>query len=148
MKAEVDKLDIDKLVNVPSCLNSLKFKVDVVDVGKLKTVPVDLKKSSDVVVNDVVKKTKCNNLSSELTGLKNGFPEVSTLIHINQYNTHSKALTYINHHNTYKQGLKKKWKIMIKKPDASKIVTNNAFDTKIGDAENKIPDVNHWHLMK
>ena len=44
MKAEVDKLDIDKFVNVPTSFNNLKAKVDNLDVGKLKTVPVDLKK--------------------------------------------------------------------------------------------------------
>ena len=48
MKAEVDKLDIDKPVNITSSLNNLKTKVDNLDVGKLKTVPVDLKKFSDV----------------------------------------------------------------------------------------------------
>ena len=35
LKAEADKLDIDKLVNVPTRLN-LKTKVDDLDVGKLK----------------------------------------------------------------------------------------------------------------
>ena len=43
MKAEVGKLDINKLVNVPTSLNNLKIKIDDLDVGKLKTVPVDLK---------------------------------------------------------------------------------------------------------
>ena len=45
LKTEVDKLDINKLVNVLTSLNNLKTKVDDLDVGKLKTVPVDLKKS-------------------------------------------------------------------------------------------------------
>ena len=36
--------DITKLVNVLTGLNDLKAKVDYLDVGKLKTVPVDLKK--------------------------------------------------------------------------------------------------------
>ena len=44
LKAEVDKLDINKLVNVPTGLNTLKTKVDYLDVNKLKTVPIDLKK--------------------------------------------------------------------------------------------------------
>ena len=52
MKDEVDKLDINKLVNVPTSLNNLKTKVDDLDVGKLKTVPADLKKLSDVVDNE------------------------------------------------------------------------------------------------
>ena len=43
------------MVNVPTGLNNLK-QVDDLDVGKLKTVPVDLKKLSDVVDNEVVKK--------------------------------------------------------------------------------------------
>ena len=40
LKAYVDKLDINK-TNVPTSLNNLKIKVDDLDVGKLKTVPVD-----------------------------------------------------------------------------------------------------------
>ena len=43
LKAEVDKLDINKSVNVPTSLNNLKTKVHDLDFGKLKTVPVDLK---------------------------------------------------------------------------------------------------------
>ena len=49
LKAEVDKLVINKLVNVSTSLNNLKTKVDGVDIGKLRTVPVDLKTLSDVV---------------------------------------------------------------------------------------------------
>ena len=37
MTAEVEKLDIKKLVNVPTSLNNLKTKVDGSDAGKLKT---------------------------------------------------------------------------------------------------------------
>ena len=44
MEAEVDKLDINKLINVPTGFNNLKTKVDDLDVGILETVPVDLKK--------------------------------------------------------------------------------------------------------
>ena len=40
LKAEVDKLDSNKLTNVLTTLNNLKTKVNV-DVGQLKTVPVD-----------------------------------------------------------------------------------------------------------
>ena len=51
LNAEVDKLDINKLINVPTSLNNLKAKVDDLDVGTLKTVFVDL---SDVVDNKVI----------------------------------------------------------------------------------------------
>ena len=43
LKDEVEKIDINKLVNVLTSFNNLKAKVDDLDVGKLKTVPVDLK---------------------------------------------------------------------------------------------------------
>ena len=41
LKAETDKLEVNKLVNIPTCLNNLKTKVEDLDVDKLKTVPVD-----------------------------------------------------------------------------------------------------------
>ena len=44
LKAEVDKLYIKKLVNVPTAQNNFKTKVDDLDVGKLKTITVGLKK--------------------------------------------------------------------------------------------------------
>ena len=44
LKDEVEKLDINKLVNVPTSLNNLKRKVDELDIGKLKTNLIDLKK--------------------------------------------------------------------------------------------------------
>ena len=56
LKSETDKLDIDKLKNVPSNLNNWKSKVDKLDVDKLVPVPVDLSKLSKLVKNDVVKK--------------------------------------------------------------------------------------------
>ena len=37
------------MVNVPTSLNNLKTRVDDLDVGKLKTVPLDLKKLNGVV---------------------------------------------------------------------------------------------------
>ena len=55
MKAEVEKLEINKLANVPTSLNDLKTKVDDLDVGKLKNILVDLKKLNDVVDNEFVK---------------------------------------------------------------------------------------------
>ena len=56
LKSNVDKLDTDKLKNVPTNLSNLKIKVDNLDVNKLVPVPVDFSKLSDVVKNDVVKK--------------------------------------------------------------------------------------------
>ena len=50
------------MVNVPTSLDNLKPKFDDLDVGELKTVPVDLKQLSDVVHIDVVKNPKFNTL--------------------------------------------------------------------------------------
>ena len=62
LKAEADKLYINQLTYVPTSLNNLKTNVDYIEVGKMKTVLVDLKKLSDVVDNEVVKNTKSNIL--------------------------------------------------------------------------------------
>ena len=68
--SNVDKLDIDKLKNVPSGLSNLKRKVDKLDVDKLVPVPVDLSKLSDVVKNDVVKKDVYNAKIKKILKIK------------------------------------------------------------------------------
>ena len=87
LKPEVEKLDINKLGNVPNILNNLKVKVYDLKVGKLKTVPVDLKRLSDVVDNEVVKNAKFNALMTKVNNLNEKIPDATTLIYINQYNT-------------------------------------------------------------
>ena len=57
VKADLDKLDIHKLKNVPSSLSNLKSIVNKLDIGKIETPPVGLSKLSNVLKNDVVKKT-------------------------------------------------------------------------------------------
>ena len=49
-------------------LAALKTEVDKIDTDKLKTVPTDLSKLSNVVKNDVVKKTDYN---TKVTGIEN-----------------------------------------------------------------------------
>ena len=83
LKDEVDKLDINKLVNVPTSLNTLKTNVDDLYVGKLKTVTVDFEKLNDVVDNEVVKNTKFNTLKTKVNNLENKVPDATPLIHIN-----------------------------------------------------------------
>ena len=65
LKAEVGKLNMNKVNNVPTILNNLKAKVNDLDVAKLKTVPV-----SDVVDNEVVKNTKFNILKTNISNLE------------------------------------------------------------------------------
>ena len=54
LKTEVDKLDIDKLKNLPNNLSNLRSKVDKLDMNRLAPAPVDLSKLSNVVKNEVV----------------------------------------------------------------------------------------------
>ena len=44
LKAEVDKLDINQLINVPTSSNNLNTNVHDLDVGQLKSVPGEFKK--------------------------------------------------------------------------------------------------------
>ena len=80
MNAEVDKLDINELVKIPTNLINLETKVDDLDVGKLKTVPGDLKILSDVVHNEVVKNTKSNILKTKVNNLETKIPDLTILI--------------------------------------------------------------------
>ena len=52
LESDVDKVDIDKVKDVPINVSNLKSKVDKLDVDKFL---VNLSKLSDVVKNDVVK---------------------------------------------------------------------------------------------
>ena len=54
-----------------SNLASLKTEVDKIDADKLKTVPVDLAKLSNVVKCDVIKKTKHDKLVAKVNGIDN-----------------------------------------------------------------------------
>ena len=50
-------------------LASLKSEVDKLDINKLKVVPLDLGKLSDVVKNEVVKKTEFNTLKTQVDNI-------------------------------------------------------------------------------
>ena len=76
LKAKVDKLDIDKLKSVSTNLSNLKSKVDKLDTVKLETTPVDLSKLSNVVKNDVVKKTEYN---AKIKNIEDKIPDITNL---------------------------------------------------------------------
>ena len=126
LKAEVEKLDFNKLVTVPIASNKLKPKVDDLDVDTLKTVPtIFFKKMIDVLRKEVIEKTKYAKLNSKINNLKNKNPDASTLAYMNQYNTD-------------KQGLENKIENVDKKTQGvSSLVTNTNFNTKISEVENR-----------
>ena len=85
MNPEVVKLDINKLVNVPTSLNNLKTKVDDLDISKLKSVLVDLKKISDIVDKKVDKNTKLNTMKTKVNVLEKNVPDAAISIHLIQH---------------------------------------------------------------
>ena len=76
LKTEVDRLDIDKLKSLPSNFSKLKTKVDKLDIVKLVPVPIDLSKLSDIVKNQVVKKTE---YYTKIKSIENKIPNISNL---------------------------------------------------------------------
>ena len=119
-------------------LANLKTEVDTLDTDKLKTVPVDLSKLSNVVKNGVIKKTEYNKLVNQVNNidtsgfllktkydadklkLENKIPDISNLIKKSHYNT---RITEIDG----------------KIPDISNLATKIAVTT----FENKIPDISN-----
>ena len=65
-----------------SNLASLKTEVDKLDIDKLVPVPVDLSKLSDVVKNDVVKKTAYDKLVAKVNNI-----DISTFVLKTKYDT-------------------------------------------------------------
>ena len=54
------------MANISTSLNNLKRKADYLDVGELKNVLVEMKKSSDAVDNEVAKNTNFNTLKPKI----------------------------------------------------------------------------------
>ena len=79
MKADVDKLDINILTIFPSEMNDFKSKIDKLDVDKLLSVPLDIKKISDVVRKEVVTNIKVNKLNKKVKNLENNIFDSCTL---------------------------------------------------------------------
>ena len=113
LNAEVDKLDINKLVDVPTSLNNLKTKVDNTDICKFKTVSVDVKRLSDVVDNEVLFMKLFNKLNTKV-------------------NKSDKTISDGNQCNTDKENLEKNIGDTDEKvPDVSGLVTKTVLDTKL-----------------
>ena len=75
---EATGIDLSVLASKTS-LSCLKTKVNNLDVDKLKTVPADLSKLSNVVDN-VVKKTVYENLATKVNAIYTKIPSTSGLV--------------------------------------------------------------------
>ena len=116
------KVDIKNISHVDTSnfalktnLASLKTEVDKLDIDKLVPVPTDLSKLSNVVENDVIKKTDYN---SKIAEIENKIPDVTNLAIKTALNT-----------------------VQNKIPDTSSLVKKNDYNAKITEMEGKILDV-------
>ena len=75
LKNEVDKLDIDKSKSLPNNLSILKTKVGKLDIDQWIAVPIDLSKLSNLVKNEVAKKTeydaKIKSIEDKILDIRN-----------------------------------------------------------------------------
>ena len=119
-------------------LSSLKTKVDKLDINKLVPVPTDLSKLSNVVKNDAIKKAVYNRLVAKADNI-----DTSKFILETKYDTDKTKLeNKISDTNNLvkKTGYNTKiTEIENKIPDISNLVTKTALTT----AENKIPDTSN-----
>ena len=120
------KSDIKNIIHVDTSsfalktnLASLKTEVDKLDIDKLVPVPVDLSKLSDVVKNDVVKKTVYDKLVAKVNSI-----DTSRFVLKTKYDTDKSELEN-------------------KIPDTSGLVKKTDCDSKIAEMEGKIPDVSN-----
>ena len=100
-------------------LANLKTEVDKLDIDKLVPIPVDLSKLSDVVKNDVVKKTVYDKLVAKVNNI-----DTSRFVLKTKYDTDKSELEN-------------------KIPDTSGLVKKTNYHAKITELENKIPDVSN-----
>ena len=138
-------------------LASLKTEVDKLEIDKLVQVPVDLSKLSDVVKNDVVKKAvynqlvaKVNNIDTsdfvlktnyqtEKTELEKKIPDVTNLVK-------KTKLTEVENKISDVSSLVTKIALTTvenKIPDVSSLVKKTDYKTKITEIEKKLTDHNH-----
>ena len=133
---------------------NLKIEVDKLDIDKLAPVPTDLSKLSDVVKNDVVKKSDYNTKITEIedkipdtgglvkkTGYNTKITEIEDKIHLSNLATRA-ALTSVENKIPDTSNLATKTaltNVENKIPATGNLATKTALTT----VENKIPDTSN-----
>ena len=140
-----------------SNLASLKTEVDKLDIDKLVPVPVDLSKLSDVVKNDVVKKTaydklvaKVNSIDTSAFVLKTKYDTYKTELEkkisgVTDFVTKEIKLTELENKILDASSLATKTALNAvenKIPSVSSLVQKTDYNTKISELEKKLADQN------
>ena len=135
LKTEVDKLDIDKLVSLLNNLSKLKTKVDKLDIDKLAPVPTDLSKLSDVVKNEVVKKTEYN---AKIKNIEDKIPDISNLATKTNVNTKINEVKSEIPSITSLAATSLLAAVMNKIPDTSNLIKKTDYYAKVTEIEKKL----------
>ena len=117
----ITHVDVSTYVSITN-LAALKIKIDKIDVDKLKATPTDLAKLSNVVKNDVVKKTdynaKVTSIEGQIAGItKNTIDNLADITKLKAVDTYS---------------------FVLKTKLASDVTT---LENKIDTVDKKIPDI-------
>ena len=133
-------------------LASLKTEVDKIYSDKLKTVPADLAKLSNVIKNDVVKKTdystKVTSMEAQIAGFtKNTIDNLADItklkaIDTNSFVTRTKFLADTNSLDDKIDGVEKKTDIsgLATKTSLNDYLKTSTFNSKVTEVESKTKD--------
>ena len=113
-------------------LSSLKTEVDKLDIPKLITLPTDLSKLTNKVANDLVEETDFNAIEKKVTANKIDQDDLE----IEVQNKHLTTESSINNLKTKVNGIAGNLELKI--PDISGLLQTSVFNSKVSELENKI----------
>ena len=125
----ISHIDISSYA-LKSNLASLKTEVDKLDIDKLTSVPIDLAKLSNVVKNDVVKKTEYDKLVNKVDGIDN-----TNFVSRSKYG--KDGSDFEDKIDKIEIKIPKITEVEDKIPNISGLATSSALNA----VENKIPDI-------
>ena len=117
-------------VTLKTNLANLKTKVEKLDLNKLVPVPVDLNKLSDVVKNDVIKKT---NYNAKITEMEGKIPDISNLATKTALPAGENKIPDVSKFAT-KHALTNLSNTV---PDINTLIKKSVYDTKIAEIESQ-----------
>ena len=133
-------MDIDKLKSLPNNLSNLKTEVDKLDIDKLAPVPADLSKLSNVVNNEVVKKTEYD---AKIKNIEDKIPDISNLATKSNLN---RKINEVKNKIPSITGLATTFALTAVEneiPSTNNLVKKTDYDTKVTEIGKKLTDHNH-----
>ena len=142
-------------------LANSKSEVDKLDIEKLATVPVDLSKLSNIVINDKKKRndynkvvTKLDNIdtsglvkktdyNTKINEIEDKIPDSTSFVKKTDYNTKITEIEGKLHDNSALATKTALTTVKNKIPSISGLVKKTDYNTKITDIENKLNNHNH-----